>query len=313
VQDLSNPERDGFRRSEDEYTMFLVTGATGGLGRRVVRLLREQGQAVRAFVRLSSRYSELEQRGAEIFVGNLLQERDIQKACNGIRYIVCAHGSGADGDAQSVDYRATIDLIDQAIAAGVQHFVYISVLGADRNYEDAPVFKAKKLVENYLQASGIAYTILRPAGFASNLLPLAETFRQSGLYVLVGNPRSRVSIVSTDDVARMAIKAATTPAVRNQVIAVGGPDILERRDIPRIFGQLFKREPIVIPVPLAALDSIRTLVGFIDPQRSQSLGTLRTLLAHEFFCTIDQSNQLEAAFGTELESLESFLRRYLSC
>ncbi|WP_421656804.1 NAD(P)H-binding protein [Leptothermofonsia sp. ETS-13] len=47
--------------------MFLVTGATGGLGRRIVRLLRDHGAPVRAFVRLTSRYAELEHRGAEIF------------------------------------------------------------------------------------------------------------------------------------------------------------------------------------------------------------------------------------------------------
>ncbi|MCS6812635.1 MAG: SDR family oxidoreductase [Cyanobacteria bacterium] len=291
--------------------MFLVTGATGGLGRRVVRLLRDRNQPVRAFVRLTSRYSELEQRGAEVFVGNLLRERDIQKACQGIQFVICAHGSRPDGDAQSIDYQATIDLIDQAKAAGVQHFVYISVLGADRTYDDAPVFKAKQLVERYLQASGLTYTILRPAGFASNLLPLAETFRQTGLYLLVGNPKSRVSIVSTDDLARLAIDAVTLTAARYQVLAVGGPDILERQHIPQMFGRLFQREPIVIPVPLLALDTARTLVGIINPQGQQSLGTLRTLLANEFFCTADQINQVEAIFGIELESLESFLRRYL--
>lgn len=63
--------------------MFLVTGATGDLGRRIVRRLREQDQSVRAFVKLTARYSELEHRGAEIFIGDLLQERDIQKACQG--------------------------------------------------------------------------------------------------------------------------------------------------------------------------------------------------------------------------------------
>ncbi|WP_263975622.1 SDR family oxidoreductase [Leptolyngbya sp. 7M] len=150
--------------------MFLVTGATGGLGRRIVRLLREREQPIRAFVKLTSRYGELEHRGAEIFIGDLLEERDIQKACQGVRYVISAHGSNASsrGGAQALDYRANIDLIDAAKAAGVAHFVFISVLGADRGYEDAPVFKAKWAVEQYLRNSGLNYTILRPSGFASN-------------------------------------------------------------------------------------------------------------------------------------------------
>ena len=47
--------------------MYLVTGATGSLGRRVVRLLRERDQTVRSFVRLASKYGELENRGSENF------------------------------------------------------------------------------------------------------------------------------------------------------------------------------------------------------------------------------------------------------
>ena len=158
--------------------MFLVTGATGSLGRRIVRQLREQNLPVKAFVRLFSRYEELEHRGVDVFIGDLRRDKDIQKACQGVQYIISAHGS--DGEAAALDYQANIELIDQAQANGVEHFVYISVLGAERGYEDAPVFKAKREVEKYLTASDLNYTILRPAGFANNLLPLAERFRETG-------------------------------------------------------------------------------------------------------------------------------------
>lgn len=294
--------------------MFLVTGATGGLGRRIVRLLREREQPVQAFVKLTSRYGELEYRGAEIFIGDLLSERDIQKATQGIQYVISAHGSNESsrGDAQSLDYRANIDLIDAAKAAGVQHFVFISVLGADRGYEDAPVFKAKWAVEQYLRSSGLNYTILRPSGFASNLLPLAEQFRQTGIYLLIGDPQSRTSIVSTDDLARIAVEAVSTEGALNQTLAVGGPEILSRRDVPQIFGRIFNREPTVINPPLAALDGIRSVLGLVNPTAQKSLGTLRTLLANEFFCAPTEVTALEALFNFRLETLESFLRRYLS-
>ena len=289
--------------------MYLVTGATGGLGRRIVRLLRERELSVRSFVRLMSNYAELEHRGSEVFIGDLSRERDIQKAVQGgVQYVISAHG----GEAEAINYRANIDLIDHAKAAGVDHFVFISVLGVDRGYEDAPVFKAKREVERYLQTSGLNYTILRPAGFASNLLPLAEQFRQTGVYLLVGDPQSRTSIISTDDLAKIAIESASIEAAWNQILPVGGAEILQRQEIPRIFGQIFNREPIIINPPLLAFDATRSLVGLLNPKNQESLGTLRTLLANEFFCTPAETERIESLFNLKLETLESFLRRYLS-
>lgn len=288
--------------------MYLVTGATGGVGRRIVRLLRERELPVRAFVRLTSRYGELENRGAEIFIGDLRQDKDIKKACQGVQYIISAHGSGSN--AQALDYRANIELIDQAKENGVQHFVFLSVLGAERGYEDAPVFKAKRAVEKYLSASGLNYTILRPSGLASNLIPLVEQFQQTGIYLLNGDPKNRTSIVSTDDLAQLAVDSVTVEAACNQIFPVGGPDVLKREDIPRIFSRIFNREPIVINPPLFVFDGVRNAVGFVNPQAQKGLGTLRTLLANEFFCTANEIANLESIYNLKLESLESFLRRY---
>ncbi|MBH8554390.1 SDR family oxidoreductase [Nostocaceae cyanobacterium CENA357] len=290
--------------------MFLVTGATGGIGRKVVRLLRQKENLVRAFVRLTSRYGELEHRGADIFIGDLQLEKDIEKACRGVQYIISAHGS--DGDALSLDYRANIELINQAKANGVQHFVFISVLGAERGYEDAPVFKAKRAVERYLAASGLNYTILRPAGLASNLLPLAERFRETGLYLLIGDPKNRTSIVSTDDLAKMVVDSITLEGALNQILPVGGPEILLREDIPRIFSRIFNKDPIVINSPLFVVDGLRSAFGLFDPQAQKALGTYRTLLSNEFFCTKEEIANLEKIFNFQLETLESFLRRYLA-
>jgi uncharacterized protein YbjT (DUF2867 family) len=291
--------------------MFLVTGATGDLGRKIVGLLRQRDLPVRAFVRLTSRHGELEQRGAEIFIGDLQQERDIQKACQGVQCVISAHGSNElnRGKPEAIDYRANIDLIDAAKAAGVQHFVFVSVLGADRGYEDAPVFKAKWAVEQYLRASGLNYTILRPSGFASDLIPAAERFQQTGIYLLIGDPKIRTSIVSTDDLARMAIEAVNVEEVRNQVLPVGGPEAFAREEIPKLFGRIFNREPLIINPPLGALDGVRALLGLVNPEAQKGLGTVRSLLANEFFCTPTEIQHLETLFNFKLETLESFIRR----
>lgn len=292
--------------------MYLVTGATGGLGRRIVRVLRERDQSVRAFVRLTSRYGELENRGADVFIGDLTEERDIHKATQGVDYIISAHGSNeASGGAQALDYRANIELIDCAKACGVKHFVFISVLGCDRGYEDSPVFKAKREVEKYLQNSGLNYTILRPSGFASNLLPLAERVKETGIYLSVGDMKNRTSPVSTDDLAKLAVDSVTLQAASDRIFAVGGPEVLSRGELPRIFGRIFNREPFVINPPLTVFDGVRGILGFVNPDLQKSLGTLRVLLANEFFCTPEEIEQLESTFDFKLETLESFVRRYL--
>jgi len=288
--------------------MFLVTGATGGLGRRIVRLLQERELTVRAFVRLMSNYAELENRGAETFIGDLSNDRDIQKAVQNVQYVISAHG----GDAESANYRANIELIDRSLESGVQHFVFVSVLGVDRGYEDAPVFKAKREVEKYLQNSGLTYTILRPAGFASNLLPLAEQFRRTGTYLLIGDPQSRTSIISTDDLARIVIASVFVEGAKNQILPVGGPEVLQRQEVPQIFGRVFDREPILINPPLLAFDGIRNVVGLFNPKVRESLGTLRALLANEYFCTPAEVDRIESLFNLKLETLENFLRRYVS-
>lgn len=289
--------------------MFLVTGATGGLGSRIVRRLCQQDKPVRAFVRLTSRYSELENRGAEIFIGDLEQDKDIHKACQDVQYIISAQGSGSN--AQAVEYRANIELIDAAKAANVDHFVFISVLGTDRGYDDSPVFKAKREVEKYLIASGLKYTILRPSAFASSLIPLAERFRDTGFYLLIGDPKNRTSVVSTDDLARIAIDSVSVTAAQNQIIPVGGPEIVTRGDICEIFSRIFNREPILINPPLLVFDGIRNALGFVNSDLQKSLGTLRTLLGNEFFCTPEEIENLEMMFDLKMEPLEHFIRRYL--
>ncbi|MBD0347222.1 MAG: SDR family NAD(P)-dependent oxidoreductase, partial [Coleofasciculus sp. Co-bin14] len=135
--------------------------------------------------------------------------------------------------------------------------------------------------------------------------------RQTGIYLLNGDPKNRTSIVSTDDLAQLAVDSVTVEGARNQIFAVGGPDVLKREDIPRIFGRIFNREPIVINPPLFVFDGIRSAVGMVNPQARKGLGTLRTLLANEFFCTADEIVNLESIYNLKLESLESFLRRYL--
>jgi uncharacterized protein YbjT (DUF2867 family) len=287
--------------------MYLVTGATGDLGQRVVKAICSRAEGVRAFVRLTSSYGSLEQLGAEIFVGDLQRQESIARSVQGVRYIISAHGSSAK-DAFALEYQANVELIDAAKAQGVEHFVFISVLGVDHHYEESPIFKAKREIEKYLARSGLRYTILRPSGFASNLLALARTFERTGLYFLIGRPENRTSIVSTDDLSEIAVRACTLADARNHTFAIGGPEALRRDEIPKIFEKIFNKKGQLLTIPLEVFDGIRGFLGLLNGSLSKDLSTLRVLVANEYTC---DPQPIENIFGIELESLHHFLRRNL--
>lgn len=161
--------------------MYLVTGATGQLGLRVVRHCITLGLPVPAFVRLTSQYDLLKEWGAEIFIGDLQQPRDIQAAMRGVKAVICCYGSQLLSRAiQAIDYRATLDVIQAAQEQGVRHVTLISPLAVTGDRQQSPFLKAKYEVEQVLISSGLNYAIFRCPTLMSSLLPLRSAFSRRG-------------------------------------------------------------------------------------------------------------------------------------
>ena len=148
---------------------ILVTGATGNVGSRLVRRLKEQGRAVRAFARNAIGKSVPE--GVEAAPGDFTDTALLQKAMQGVDavYLLSA------GDQLSVH---EANVINAAKAAGVKLVVKHSVAGAQYK---APGFPSwHRAGEEQLEASGIPYVFLRPASFASNALYWAGSIKGQG-------------------------------------------------------------------------------------------------------------------------------------
>src|SRR6185503_17519311 len=147
--------------------MILVVGATGNLGRKVVRSLRASGEEVRAMTRVISKADELKALGAQPVRGDLTDPESLDFALRGTRAVVlAAHsilGRGAESS-EAVDDEGHRALIDRAKSAGVEHIVYTSILGASHDHP-LDFGRTKARIEDHLRDSGIAYTILRPASF----------------------------------------------------------------------------------------------------------------------------------------------------
>lgn len=133
-------------------------------------------------------------------------------------------------------------LIDAARAAKISHFVFVSVSGTLLKHGDNPLFDAKKAVENYLQQSGLTYTVLRPTFFMEIWLSPHLGFDvANGKATIYGSGKTKISYISLHNVADFAVAALSNKAARNVVLEVGGPDALTQLEVIRIFEEISGR------------------------------------------------------------------------
>ncbi|OYR58570.1 NAD-dependent dehydratase [Halorubrum ezzemoulense] len=141
----------------------LVAGSHGQVGQHVTRLLAESDHSVQGMVRVESQAPDIRDLGAEPVVADLTG--DVSHAVEEVDAIIFAAGSGGE-DVWGVDRDGAINLIDEAVSAGVERFVMLSSINADQP-ENSPealreYLRAKGEADEYLQQSNLTYTIVRP-------------------------------------------------------------------------------------------------------------------------------------------------------
>ena len=144
--------------------MILIVGVTGVLGRETAHQLLAAGHQVRGLTRNPANAEDLKALGAEIVQGDLIDKASLERACQGVDAVMAtAHQLMGTGNytSKAVDDVGHHTLIDAAKAAGVQHFVYVSIQNVSPDHP-LDFYRSKAKVEAYLKASGLSYTILRP-------------------------------------------------------------------------------------------------------------------------------------------------------
>lgn len=194
--------------------MILVTGATGRVGREVVRQLAAAKMPVRALVRSPERGDELAGSGVELAVGDLEDPVSLDRAFAGVRSIFLA--SRAEPKLAEREGNA----IEAARRAGVQFIVKVSVSGGP----DAPtqIGRWHWATEKRLAGSGIASTILRPSLYMQGAFLWLPDIAESGhIHVPMGD--GRASVVDARDVAAVAVRAIQSGGLPQPLYDVTGP------------------------------------------------------------------------------------------
>lgn len=225
-------------------SQVLVAGATGGVGKEVVRQLTSSGAQVRALVRDAARGAAVLPGEAELAVGDVTRFQTLPRALRGCSAVVCATGATERlnplGPA-TVDWQGVANLVAAAQQAGVTKFVLVTSIGADDLLFPLNAFFGvlafKKLGETALQRSGLDYTIVRPGG----LQDAPRQGQAEGSVVMAGAdayglpPRQQPGSVLRRQVAEVCVAALVEPDASGKVVEV----VAERSAPARPLAELF--------------------------------------------------------------------------
>jgi NAD(P)H dehydrogenase (quinone) len=199
--------------------VIAVTGATGGLGGRVARRLAERGAAQRLVVRDPARAPELA--GAEVETGSYDDGEGLRRAFDGTRTLFMVSASEAPDRV-----RLHANVVDAAVAAGVERVVYTSFFGAapdctftfGRDHWHA---------EEHIRASGLGYTFLRDNLYI-DFVPLMV-----GADGAIRGPAGdgRVAAVARDDIADVAVAALLGGGHEGRSYDMTGPEALTLAEV----------------------------------------------------------------------------------
>ena len=226
---------------------ILVAGSTGYLGSHIVQELMTRQADFQAIGRSIEKFKRLGLPLSQMIEAQVTDPDSLVGICDGIDTVISTVGITRQKDGltyMDVDYQANKNLLDEAIKSGVRKFVYVSVLrGEDLTH--LKICEAKERFVQELQASGLEYCIIRPSGFFSDMSAFYD-MAQSGRIYLFGDGTTRVNPIHGADLARVCVDAISQ---LEQVIEVGGREILTHQDIAEIAFDVVHKRPKITYIP----------------------------------------------------------------
>lgn len=215
----------------------LVAGASGKTGRRVLSRFAHSDVTVRAITRSEEKRARLAKTGGdEVIVGDLRNANDAERAVEDVDAVITCVGSTpfqvylAD---EHVDGTGNVNLVEAAVAEGVDSFVMQSSLGVDGDRNSwmarffrtvvGPVVAAKTRAERAIRESGLRYTIFRP-GLLLSYGPLAGRVAEAGTGLW--------GVVTRGEVARLMAAALFTTAAADRVFELAANPLQRGVGVP---------------------------------------------------------------------------------
>jgi uncharacterized protein YbjT (DUF2867 family) len=279
--------------------MILVTGATGTNGTEILKRLAKGGVHMRAMVRNRERASTIALPHVDVVEGDFDRPETLLAALAGVERAFLLTNSSERAESQQIAF------IDAARQSGVAHVVKLSQFDADVN---APgrFQRYHAVVEAALQASGLAYTILRPNLYMQGLLNFRSTIAtQNAFYAAAGD--AKVSMVDVRDNADVAVAALTEPGHEGKIYDLTGPQALTHAEMVEGLSEALGRRVVFIDIPPEAMRDAVLGLGFPEWQAE---GLIEDYAHYRRGEAEAVTSGVRDATGKEPRSFEEFTRDY---
>ncbi|MFD7627255.1 NAD(P)H-binding protein [Streptomyces sp. NPDC059851] len=209
--------------------MILVTGATGTVGREVVRRLPAD-RAVRIMARDPSRISTAPPT-AEVVRGDFTDPTSLTGALRAVSTVFLVTNQLGDDDAR---------FLHAARTAGVRHVVKLSAAAVTDSGAQDLITRWQRRNEELLRGSAMQWTLLRPRSFMSNALSWAASIRSDGVVRALG-ASSPNACVDPRDIADVAVRALTEEGHAGRVHTLTGPQAITAVQQTAVLAELLGR------------------------------------------------------------------------
>ena len=253
--------------------MILITGATGFIGRAVVRQLSDIGLPLRTLIRPSPRSPRLPKGvSVEVAVVSLADVRGLRAALRDVDTVIhlaSAENQGSRGDLLTADIQGTANLVEAASDAGVDRIVYVSHIGAARA-SGYPAFKAKGIAEEYIRNGKVPYTILRTSlvyGAEDNFTnSLARLIRSApGIFPIASGGRSVVQPLWVEDLVTCILWSLKNDETLNKIYELGGSEFFTLQEIVETIMEITHHRHYLIPLSPITLRAITVFLEGVTP------------------------------------------------